>query len=101
MAKKYKRESDYQADLIKTIKKRFPDSIVMKNDPNYIQGIPDLCVLHKDRWALLEAKKSKEEPHQPNQDFYVGKANDWSYGAFIFPENEEEVLNAMERIFEA
>lgn len=100
MAKKYKRENEYQADLIKTIKRRFPDSIVMKNDPNYIQGIPDLCVLHKDRWALLEVKKSKEEPHQPNQDFYVNKANGWSYGAFIFPENEEEVLNAVERIFE-
>lgn len=101
MAKKYKREGDYQADLIKTIKRRFPDSIIMKNDPNYIQGIPDLCVLHKDRWALLEVKKSEEEPHQPNQDFYVGIANNWSYGAFIFPENEKEVLDAMERVFEA
>ena len=100
MAKNYKRESDYQADLIKTIKKRFPDSIVMKNDAKYIQGIPDLCVVHGKRWAMLEVKKSKDEPHQPNQDFYVGKAKEWSFGAFIFPENEEEILNGMEELFE-
>ena len=49
---------------------------------------------------LFEAKKSEDEPHRPNQDYYVGLANDISFGAFIYPENEEEVLDAMERIFE-
>lgn len=96
-----KRENSYQADLISRIKERFPGSIVMKNDPNYIQGIPDLTVLYKQRWALLEAKKSKDEPHRPNQDYYVGLANDISFGSFIYPENEEEVLDAMERVFKA
>ena len=39
-------ENKFQANLIKELKARFPDCIVMKNDPTYIQGIPDLLVLH-------------------------------------------------------
>lgn len=46
-------ENKFQANLIKELKKRFPGCIVMKNDPTYIQGIPDLLVLHKDKWAVL------------------------------------------------
>ena len=51
-----KRESQFQRELINEIKDRFPGCIVMKNDPNYIQGIPDLIVLYNDRWAALECK---------------------------------------------
>ena len=49
-------ENKFQANLIKELKERFPGCIVMKNDPTYIQGIPDLLVLHKDKWASLECK---------------------------------------------
>ena len=38
-------EKDYQAKLIAKIKKRFPDSMIMKEDANYKQGIPDLIIL--------------------------------------------------------
>lgn len=89
------RESKFQSDLIKKIKNYLPGCIVLKNDPNYIQGIPDLSVFYGDRWAFLEVKKSFDELHQPNQDYYVSKAQDMSFGAFIFPENEEEVLDAL------
>lgn len=94
------RENQFQSQLIKKIKDRFPGAIVMKNDSSYIQGIPDLTVLWKDKWAALECKKSKSEHHQPNQDFYVEKLNEMSYSSFIFPENEQEVLDAMERSFQ-
>lgn len=53
-------ENKFQANLIKELKARFPGCIVMKNDPTYIQGIPDLLVLHKDKWASLECKKKCE-----------------------------------------
>lgn len=52
-------ENKFQANLIKELKERFPGCIVMKNDPTYIQGIPDLLVLHKDKWASLECKKKR------------------------------------------
>ena len=94
-----KRESSFQHDLIGEIKKRWPGSIVMKNDSGYIQGIPDLTVLFGDRWAMLECKRSSNEGHQPNQDYYVDKTNKMSFSRFIFPENRESVLAELDAHF--
>ena len=76
-------ENKFQANLIKELKERFPGCIVMKNDPTYIQGIPDLLVLHKDKWASLECKM-----------------NQMSFSRFICPENKEEVLDELQQSFE-
>ena len=92
-------ENKYQAGLIKRIKERFEGAIVLKNDSSYIQGIPDLTVFYKDRWAALECKKEKNAHHQPNQDYYISKMDDMSFARFISPENEEDVLDEMERSF--
>lgn len=89
------KESKFQKEVIDEIQELLPDAIIMKNDPNYIQGIPDLTILSGDKWATLEIKKSKDATHQPNQDFYVETMNNMSFSAFIFPENKEEVLNAL------
>ena len=88
-------ENKFQAKLIKEIKNELPGCIVMKNDSSYIQGIPDLLVLHKERWASLEVKKSANAKHQPNQDYYVEKMNNMSYSAFIYPENKDEVMKEL------
>lgn len=93
------RENKFQSELIKEIKSRFPDCIVMKNDPNYLQGIPDLLILHGSHWASLECKKDSKAKHQPNQDYYVERMNGMSFSSFIYPENKEEVLDAMEQAF--
>ena len=92
-------ENKFQSKLIKEIKNRFPGCIVMKNDSSYIQGIPDLIILFKNKWAALEVKKSNDASHRPNQDYYVDKMNEMSYASFISPENKEEVLDGMERSF--
>lgn len=94
-------ERDFQAGLIKKIKKKMPDAIVMKNDASYIQGIPDLLVLNGNKWAALECKKSEDAKKQPNQEYYVEKMNDMSFAAFIFPSNESEVLDALQRSLES
>lgn len=94
-----KLESKFQAELKKKIAERFPGCVVMKNDPNDIQGIPDLTVLYKDRWATLECKRSEIAHKQPNQEYYVGMMDNMSFSRFIYPENMEEVLNEMERSF--
>ena len=94
-------ESKFQADLIKDIKNMFPGCVVMKNDSSYIQGIPDLLVLHNDRWASLECKKSEGARKQPNQEYYVEKLDSMSFSRFIFPENKEEVLRELQSAFQA
>ena len=94
-----KRENEYQAGLIKRIKERFPGSVVLKNDPNYIQGFPDITVLQGKRWAVLECKREESAPHQPNQDYYVNMLNGMSYSAFVYPENEEEVFDGLAQAF--
>ena len=93
-------ESKFQANLIKEIKEIFPGCIVMKNDSSYIQGIPDLLVLHKNKWASLENKKSVKAKKQPNQEYYVDKMNEMSFSRFIYPENKDEVLNELYEYFE-
>lgn len=94
------KESKFQAGLIKELKDRFPDCMVLKNDPNYIQGIPDLMVLCGDKWAALEVKKDESAHHQPNQDYYVERMDKMSFSRFIYPENKEEVLNELQQTFE-
>ena len=89
------KENVFQASLIRTIKNMLPGCIILKLDPNYMQGIPDLLILHGLAWAALECKKSENAPHQPNQDFYVDKMNRMSFAAFIYPENTQQVLQDM------
>lgn len=91
-----KLERDYQSKLIKKIKELLPGCIVIKNDPGYIQGIPDLTIFHGSKWATLECKRSGKAKHQPNQDYYVGVMNKMSFSSFIFPENEKEVLDELQ-----
>lgn len=90
------KESIFQSRLIKKIKRNFPDSIVLKTDPNYIQGIPDLIVLYTNKWVALECKKSEKAHHQPNQEYYIHKMNKMSYASFVYPENERRVLDEVE-----
>lgn len=92
-------ESKFQASLIKKLKELFDGCIVMKNDSSYIQGIPDLLVLYRDRWASLEVKKSAKAKRQPNQEYYVGRMNEMSFSRFISPENKDEVLEELHRYF--
>lgn len=93
------KESDFQSDLIDKINEMFPGALVLKLDPRYIRGIPDLLILYKNKWATLECKKSKSASKRPLQPYYVKLMNDMSFSSFISPENEKEVLSALQRAF--
>jgi len=95
------KESEFQARLIRRLKITFPGCIVLKNDATYIQGFPDLTILFKNKWALLECKRKNEAHKQPNQEYYVTKGNEMSFAAFISPDNEEEVLSDLQQAFGA
>lgn len=96
-----KLERQYQAYLIKTIERIVPGSIVLKNDSSYRQGIPDLVVFYGRRYAMLEVKRKRPRSgtsdFEPNQEWYIDLFRDWAFGACVFPENEEEVLSALQR----
>lgn len=93
-------ESQFQARLIREIKSMFPGCIVMKNDAGYKQGIPDLTIFFKNKWATLECKKDSRAKKQPNQEYYVRRMNEMSFSRFICPENKEEVLHELQQAFE-
>jgi len=95
------RESIFQKGLIREIKQRLPGCLVLKNDPNHIQGIPDLLILYKERWAALEVKRGRLAQVRPNQAHYVREMNGMSYAAFIYPENESEILDEIQRSLRA
>ena len=93
-----KKESDFQSNLVTEIKQTFDGCIVTKQDA--IEGIPDLLILYKNKWATLECKKNKDEVSKPRrnkkqQDYYVGKMNEMSFSRYVYPENKEEVINEL------
>lgn len=92
-------ESSFQKNLKEKLKKLFPGCYVFKTDALQLQGVPDLLILYKDKWAGLECKAYKDAPHRPNQDYYVTQFDDQSFARFIYPENEQEVLNELSVYF--
>lgn len=94
-------EAQYQSKLIRKLEGLFPGCVVLKNDPQYQQGILDLTLLYLDKWAMLEVKMSPRSPRQPNQEHYVNRLDEMSFAAFIHPLNETEVLDALQAAFES
>ena len=94
------REGRYKTRLTKRIEDRFPGCMVLRLDPSSLQGVPDILVLWGRHWATLEGKMYEGAPTEPNQPYYVELMNSMSFSAFIHPDNEEEILHALQHAFE-
>ena len=90
-------ENKYKQKLVKKLRVMFPDCHIQHNDARESPGIPDLTIFVGDRWGMLEVKKSAKETCRPNQEYWVEHYNTMSFAAFIYPENEEQVLNELQR----
>lgn len=90
-------ESGFQDGLKNELKELFPGCLIFKMDQ--IQGIPDLLILFKNKWATLECKKHAGAKKQPNQEYYVGLMDKMSFSRFICPENKDDVLSELVRKF--
>ena len=88
-------ENRFKTNLVNELKEMFPGCMVVHLDPNEIQGIPDLLVLYNDKWAALEGKKNSRASIRPNQEYYVDLMDRMSFASFIYPENKDEVLDAL------
>lgn len=94
-----KNENKFQADLIVRLKDEFEGCVVLKNDPTYMQGIPDLVIFYGSKWAALECKKTKNASKRPNQEYWVNRLDDMGYARFVYPENEDLVLEELRQYF--
>lgn len=100
MAKKLtQREHLFQKSVKQEIIDIFPSCVIHKNPTGVHDGFPDLVCYLGDTWFMLECKRSKDEEHQPNQDWWVDRLNKMSYASFIFPENREEVFCQLRQKF--
>lgn len=92
-------EARYQSNLVRKIQNLLPGCMVLRNDAQRVQGIPDLLILHKDKWAMLEVKDSVDAPMQPNQEYYIDRLGEMSFASFIYPDIEEDVLGDLQQSF--
>ena len=92
-------ENRYQARLIKKLEELFPGCMILKNDPLYKQGMLDLTILWGKYWASLEVKDSESSSMRPNQEYYIERLDKMSFAAKIHPDNETEVLSALQKAF--
>lgn len=88
-------ENRFKTRLNNELKDMFPGCIILHMDPNEIQGIPDLLILYRNKWAALEGKKSETASVRPNQAYYVDFMDRMSFASFIYPENKDEVLDEL------
>lgn len=95
------REGPYKTRLKKRIEREFPGCVVVKCDAADTQGLPDLLILFENRWAALEVKISSRAEVQPNQAYWVDYLDNMSFAAFIYPENEDEVIDALQHALRA
>lgn len=95
-------ERDYEPRLMERIQNMFPGCLILKNDSSYRPGVPDRIILFGTAWGVLEVKREEptsESDWQPNQPYYLRLMNNMSFAAVIYPENEEEVLDALRQAF--
>lgn len=92
-------EGRFKDELTKDLEHMFPGCLILKNDEQYRQGIPDMLILFEDSWAILEVKQSANARREPNQAYYVDLLNKMSFSAFIYPENKQEVLDELQYAF--
>lgn len=97
-------ESRYQNTvLVPKLRRLFPGCMIEKFS-DLRQGYSDLIIIWYGLAAVLEVKAFEGAEEQPNQRPYI---EDWKrsgqfiYAAFIYPENEEEVLGGLQRSFES
>lgn len=87
-------ESNFKRRVKIRIKSLIPECFMHEMKAG-ASGVPDTLILYGERWALLEFKNSSTAHHQPNQDYYVNYFNSMGFSAFIYPENEDEVIDKL------
>ena len=93
-------EATFRTKWLNKFKKLSPDIFIEFADPKRKNGIPDVIIFYKKKYARLETKRSKNASKRLHQQYYIDYFNSQGiYAAFLTPENQEEVYNALRRYF--
>jgi hypothetical protein len=93
-------EATFRTKFLKDVKDLSPDIIIEFADPQRRNGIPDVIIFYKKKFARIETKRSKNASKRLHQQYYIDYFNSQGiYAAFLTPENKEEVFNALRRYF--
>lgn len=91
-------KAEFKKELVERLAKQGVEIDIFENKSNKRSSL-DTIFLGKCVWAMLEFKASKDAPHRPNQDYNVDRMNERCYAAFVYPENKQEKLDELERLF--
>ena len=93
-------EATFRTKFLKDVKDLSPDIIIEFADPQRRNGIPDVIIFYKKKFARIETKRSKNASKRLHQQYYIDYFNSQGiYASFLTPENKEEVFNALRRYF--
>jgi hypothetical protein len=90
-------EGTFKLKLIRELEQLYPGAVILKNDANRHQGIPDHLILYGPHWAAFEAKASSRASHRPNQDYFIDLLNEMSFASFVYPQNKEKFLDELQQ----
>lgn len=85
-------ENRFQQKVRDRIFELLPGAFVTKQTP-HPQGIPDLLILHGDKWAMLEVKVRRQ--YEPNQIYYLKLFDSMGFAKEINPENMNYILDEL------
>lgn len=89
-------ENKIQQIMIAELRDMFPDWFVFPMSGSDYQGFPDILILYKDTYAVLEVKREIDSPKQPNQDYYIRFMSKCVFSSFIWPDVKEEVYRDLQ-----
>lgn len=92
------REAELQTKIIRFLRSK--GCMVFKQNASAysVKGTPDIFWFFEGMYGAIEVKDHKNSKHQPGQDHWIQKFDEWSYGRFINNENWPEEKKKLEEI---
>lgn len=91
-------EKDFQKSFISWCRKQGFKVFKQQMNATTRAGTPDAFLFLEGWWGWIEFKKSKNAKKRPGQQENIDWANENSWGAFCYPENEEEIKSYLKTL---
>lgn len=88
-------EKDFQAKVIRWLKSQGCVTLKYEANATTRTGVADVFFCKEGFYGFLECKRSKNAKKRPGQQAFIDKMAEWSYGAFVYPENWEQIKSEL------